>query len=102
MNDKKSTKNIIVISDLHCGCQLAICPPIVKYDSGGFYQPSPLQGKLWAMWREFWDEWVPVATKNEGFILVVNGDAIDGVHHNSVTQISHNITDQIQIGRAHV
>ena len=91
--------NIICISDIHAGCQLALCPPKVSLDNGGFYYPSRLQKKLWAMWREFWDEWVPMATKEEDFILVVNGDAIDGVHHNSVTQISHNITDQIQIAK---
>jgi hypothetical protein len=95
----KPIKNVVVISDTHSGCQLALCPPKVKLDSGGFYQPSPLQVKLWYMWREFWDEWVPMATKGEDFILVHNGDAIDGVHHNSVTQISHNITDQIQIAK---
>ena len=92
-------KNIIVISDIHCGCQLGLCPPKVKLDSGGTYHSSKLQKKVWKMWEYFWNEWTPMVTKGEPYIIVNNGDAIDGVHHSSVTQISHNITDQIQIAK---
>ncbi len=48
------------------------------------------------MWEEFWGEWVPRATHKEPFCVVHNGDAIDGVHHNSTTQWSHNLEDQSQ------
>ena len=96
---KAQVKNIIVISDTHCGCQLALMPPRVQLDNGGFFIQSAIQAKMWEMWRHFWDEWVPQVTKGEPYYIVHNGDAIDGVHHNSVTQITHNITDQIQIAR---
>lgn len=89
--------NIIVISDTHFGCKLALCPPKVYLDEGGTYEPSPLQKKLWGMWREFHDKWVPEATRGEPYILVHNGDCIDGVHHNSTTQISHNFNDQVNL-----
>lgn len=46
------------------------------------------------MWYEFWDEFVPMATKGEPYSVVMNGDAMDGVHHGSTTQWSHNLTDQ--------
>ena len=89
--------NLVVVSDLHCGCRLGICPPGgVQLDDGGTYQPSALQEKIYAMWRSFWDEFVPEATRGEPFGVVVNGDSIDGVHHNSTTQFSHNIGDQIR------
>jgi hypothetical protein len=39
-------------------------------------------------------------TGGRPFDLVFNGDAIDGVHHGSTTQISHNIGDQVALGRA--
>ena len=52
---------------------------------------------MWALWREFWDEWVPEVSRGEPFDLVHNGDVIDGVHHRSTTQISHNIQDQLLI-----
>jgi len=92
-------KNIVVISDSHCGCQLGLCPPEVKLDNGGTYQHSSLQKKVWDMWEYFWGNWVPMVTRNEPFILVHNGDVIDGSHHGSVTQITQNITDQIQIAK---
>jgi hypothetical protein len=92
-------KNIVVISDTHCGCQLALCPPEITLDNGGKYKQSELQAKLWFMWKSFWDDWIPKVTKDEDYIIVHNGDAIDGIHHNSVTQITHNITDQINIAR---
>lgn len=95
---KTSIRNIIVISDTHFGCQLGLCPPSgVKMDSGGEYHQSDLQKKTWAMWKEFWNVWVPKVTKGEDFVLVHNGDAVDGVHHGSVTQITHNITKQKNI-----
>lgn len=97
--EKGRIKNIIVVSDTHCGCQLALMPPTITLDNGQIVKQSPLQKKMWAMWENFWDEWVPQVTKGEPYFIVHNGDAIDGVHHNSVTQITHNITDQIQIAR---
>jgi hypothetical protein len=89
--------NIVVISDTHFGCKLGLCPPEVILDEGGTYHHSSLQAKVWAMWNEFWEDWIPEVTKGEPYILVHNGDVIDGVHHNSVTQISHNIEDQTKI-----
>jgi hypothetical protein len=77
---------------------MGLCPPAgARLDGGGTYAPSPLQAKVWDHWTEFWDVWVPRATQGEPYILVVNGDALDGVHHNSTTQISHNLADQHEI-----
>lgn len=92
------TQNIVVISDTHCGCKLALYPKKpVKLDEGGAYRQSPLQRKLWGMWENFWEEFVPHATRGEPYCVVHNGDAIDGVHHNSTSQISHDLGDQSRI-----
>ena len=91
-------KNVIVISDTHCGCKLGLMPPEVQLDEGTIIRQSPLQVKTWEMWNHFWDEWVPKVTKGEPYVVVHNGDAIDGVHHQSTTQVSQNITDQLMIG----
>lgn len=89
-------RNIVVVSDLHVGCRLGLCHPDgAALDDGGLYTPSPLQLKLWGIWREFWDIWVPKATHGEPYAVVCNGDAIDGTHHESTTQWSHNLGDQI-------
>jgi hypothetical protein len=94
MRVKSKVRNIICISDSHCGCQLGLCPPKIPLENGGSYRHSRLQSKVWNMWNEFWKEWVPMATEGEDYVVVHNGDAIDGIHHNSVTQITHNIEDQ--------
>ena len=91
----KKTRNVVVISDTHFGCKMGLCWPAgAAQDDGGPYKPSRLQKVVWRWWEEFWDDWVPKATKGEPFDLVHNGDVIDGVHHNSTTQFSHNIKDQ--------
>lgn len=92
---KGEIKNLVVISDTHCGCRGAICTPDgATLDDGGTYMPSKLQLKLWSYWEQFWGEFVPAVTKGEPFGVVHNGDAIDGVHHGSTTQLSNNLEDQ--------
>jgi hypothetical protein len=66
-------------------------------DDGGTYKPSDFQRKLWRYWREFWDEFVPEATRREPYAVIVNGDAREGVHHKATTPISHNEEDQEEI-----
>ncbi len=100
-NDLKNIRNIVVVSDTHCGCRVGICPPgDIPLDDGGSYRRSKFQAKMGAMWDEFWQTFVPEATRGEPFAVVFNGDAIDGVHHNSTTQISHNLEDQSRIAEA--
>lgn len=94
---RKTPRFIVCVSDTHAGCQLALCPKEgAALDGGGTYKPSALQMKLWDMWEEFW-RWVGGETRGEAWDLELNGDLIDGSHHGSVTQITHNITDQRKI-----
>lgn len=96
----KPIHNLVVISDLHCGCRLGLCPPDpVKLDDAAAYVATPLQRDVWGRWEEFWRDWVPKATRGEPFAVVVNGDALDGKHHNAVTQISQNLTDQARLAK---
>jgi len=91
----KNIRNIVVVSDLHSGCRMGLCHPgPVKLDDGGPYWPSSFQKKVWSFWEEFWGEFVPEVTRKEPFAVVINGDIIDGVHHQETTPISHNIGDQ--------
>lgn len=91
--------NLIIISDLHCGCRLGLCPPEVRLDDAAIYRHTPIQADIWKRWVIFWNEWVPEATKGEPFGVVLNGDAIDGSHHQAVTQITHNLADQARIAK---
>ena len=94
-------RNLIVVSDLHCGCQFGLCPPVAQhFNGGGQYIPSDLQKKVWLWWIEFWEEWVPMVTRKEPFAVLINGDSTDGVHHKATTQVSHNLNDQKEIARS--
>jgi len=46
--------NLIVVSDIHCGCKLGLCPPGDIPLDEGFYRASVLQQKVWGWWTEFW------------------------------------------------
>ena len=92
----KEIRNVVVFSDTHVGCQMGLCHPDgAALDDGGTYTPSALQVKVWRLWESFWGEWVPRVTHDEPFAVVFNGDAIDGSHHGSTTQWSHNLKDQV-------
>jgi len=90
-------KNIVVISDLHCGSQFGLMHRKIKIDGGQTVYPSLLQKKLSKFWRIWWGEYVPMLTKGEPYIVVNVGDTIDGRHHNATDQISQNLTDQVNI-----
>lgn len=99
--DRPNAPQLVAISDTHCGCRMGLIPPEgIVLDDGGTYSPSRFQLAMWEIWLEFWNEWVPRVTKGEPWDLLHNGDALDGVHHGSVTQISHNLEDQHKIARA--
>jgi len=93
-------RTCIVVSDTHCGDRMGLFPRQgVTLDEGADWKPTRLQRTLWEWWMEF-GEWVDDVTKGEAFVLVHNGDAIDGVHHGSTHQITQNLTDQRRIARA--
>lgn len=98
---KKKTKgiggvrHIVVVSDLHIGCQLGLCPKDGgRQAEGGVYTPSAFQQQLYSMWDAFWNDEIPRITEGEPYDIVINGDILDGSHHQSVSQWTHNITDQ--------
>lgn len=95
---KIEVKNLVVVSDTHCGCRMGLCPPTgASLDDGGRYMPSPIQNKVWSWWEEFWNNWVPQVTHGEPFAVVCNGDMVEGCHHRATSQISHNLEDQCEI-----
>ena len=95
----KQIKHIVVVSDLHAGSSVALCPPAIELDDGGVYQYSSYQSELYGWWAEFWESWVPRATSGEPYAVVINGDIIDGAHHNTSTLVSSNIADQARLAK---
>lgn len=90
--------NVVIISDTHCGCKLALCPPDgITLDEGNQIQPSAFQRWMWKQWEYFWNVFVPETIHDEPFYLIHNGDALDGMHHGTTTTFTNNWNDQIKI-----
>ncbi len=96
---KENITAAVIISDLHAGCQLGLCPPKVHLDEGGEYIPNEIQKILYEYWLEFWEVHVPDMTNGLPYCIIVNGDSLDGSHHGSTHQITHNLTDQGKIAK---
>ena len=72
-------RNILVVSDLHCGSIYGLLPEgFVTADAGGINQ-NPGQKYLWECWQHLAGE----VAKLDIHAVVVNGDAIDGEQRKS-------------------
>lgn len=92
---KASVLPLVVVSDLHVGCGMAIMPKDgVQVDGNNFVFPSPLQQKLHDWWQEFW-AWVDTECPN-GYDVCANGDLIDGMHHQNATHWTANEMAQVE------
>ncbi|OQB96745.1 MAG: hypothetical protein BWX86_00587 [Verrucomicrobia bacterium ADurb.Bin122] len=89
----RNAPNVAVVSDLHTGCQFALLAPGATLDGGAAVPLNAIQRKLWAMWRDYW-QFVRETCKGEAVSVVVNGDALEGRHHNAITQWTQNLSDQ--------
>jgi hypothetical protein len=77
---------IAVVSDLHIGSTVALCPPEgIELEDGGRYHPSQVQKWVWAKWIQFWAD-VKARAGMSPIITIVNGEFVDGNHHGT-TQI---------------
>lgn len=89
-------KAIAIISDLHFGSTTGLCPAEgMALDDGGEYKPSRFQVELAGAWKRFF-EWIDKKTDKgcDKRALVINGDLVDGVHHNTVAIATNNIMTQ--------
>ena len=81
-----------VVSDTHCGSTVGLCPPNgVMMDDGGRYLPSAPQIALWECWLDYWERVGAAREKRQPLICVVNGDAVEGLHHRSSQFVSSNL-----------
>ena len=92
-NPLKGIKDIIVIGDTHCGSKAALIDPDFKDKDGMGFSPSPRQMMLWNWWNEFW-RFAIQKTGGRPYIVVHNGDMIDGAHHGCVQLVTNNVQTQ--------
>ncbi len=86
-------KRIVVISDLHAGSVMGLCPPTVQIEGGGVYQANKYQQWLYDCWQD-----MAAHIKRLGKpILVINGDAVQGVNHKDGQLIGSELSLQVEI-----
>lgn len=89
---------VAVVSDLHSGSTVGLCPPIVTLDDGGEYRQSRAQGWLWENWLDFWRRMGQLKKDTRlPLVVIINGDLVDGDHHNTSQIITRNPNTQIDI-----
>jgi hypothetical protein len=92
---KQSVTKIVVISDLHIGSTLAMVPEGFITHDGAEVIPNAASRWLNECWTEF-NEWIDAQVGAQPFVLVINGDLIEGKHHSTTEIISSEIEDQIE------
>jgi hypothetical protein len=77
---------VAVVSDLHIGSTVALCPPEgIALEDGGRYHPSQVQKWIWEKWVQYWAD-VKARAGMSPIVTIINGEFIDGNHHGT-TQI---------------
>lgn len=81
---KPSTTAFVTISDLHVGSDVGLFPPGYRTIEKQIpISQSAFQEWLWACWLEIPAVVKGLAPTAKRFILVINGDVIEGIHHRS-------------------
>ena len=95
---KKSNRTVlVVVSDEHAGSTTGLLPPgNWTGRDGQTIKPSPGQRILWKQWEECWER-VLQLRKGANLVVVHNGDAIDGDHHDTTQLHTKNIEEQKQM-----
>jgi hypothetical protein len=83
---------VSIVSDTHFGSTVAICPPgPIKIDDGHTFYPSEHQQWIWNHWCNFWDRVAEEVKGVSRYIMVTNGDLVEGDHHNTPQLFSRNL-----------
>ena len=72
----------LVVSDLHCGSVYSLMPPNFVCGDGQVIGQSPVKKWAWKQWAGI-PKWVKSVTKGKRLNVIVNGDLIEGDHHES-------------------
>lgn len=89
---------LAVVSDLHVGSSVGLCPASTPLDDGGEYRASKAQRWLLGCWQDAWGKVYGLRDKHKAALwVVVNGDAVDGDHHQTYQLWSRSPEEQIGV-----
>ena len=73
---------VVPISDMHSGGSTALFPDSIRWFKHGNHTPNSTQVEIFKHWMKC-AESVAVDRKGKDMIIVVDGDSVDGNHHNT-------------------
>lgn len=87
-----------IVSDIHAGSTVAVCPPRVTLDDGGEYLGSKAQRWLWEKYNHYWTQVQAIRKKEKAELIAgFNGDLVDGNHHGTTQILSGNPNAQASV-----
>lgn len=87
---------LVALSDMHSGSTKALfLPRMVQFEHTN-YTPTAQQKQMYKHWMKC-AEWVKEHRQGKKLIIVHNGDAIDGIHHDTREIISYKWDDHVRI-----
>lgn len=93
-------RKVVVVSDLHCGSVYGLLPPDFVTLEGNEVRQNLVQRWLWSCWEDATLRWLPAFVGKDPWCLIVNGDAIEGVHHGGREIISPDTADHVNAAEA--
>lgn len=87
-------KLAVLLSDLHVGASSGILPPDFVTFEGNVIGQNPYQKWLWKCWTDGW-KWAKGVIGKDEWIAVINGDCIDGHHHDTREIFSPDVADHV-------
>jgi len=91
---------IAALADLHVGSPFALCPPTWNLPDGATpLNPNELQSIIRAHWQACWDK-LAALRKGARLIVVLAGDACEGLHHDTVQVTTARLEVQEQMAVA--
>ena len=89
---------LVVVSDLHCGSDVGLAPPMVSIKSGNVisHGKNAVQEWLWLCWSDMILR-VNEIVGDDSFALLINGDATEGIHHRDSAVIAATIEEHVAI-----
>ena len=89
---------LVIVSDTHCGGATALCPP--RFDeSRDTPDGRECRAFLWEAWKRFANHWLPGRLGGRPYTLVVNGDCIEGLHHDRAQILTTSLPRQWRMFR---
>jgi hypothetical protein len=95
---KKRPLVTVCLSDVHCGSIVGLMPPEFVLDSGNVLRhgKNAAQRWLWSCWLDVWDE-INAILDGDPFVLALNGDMTEGVHHGGKELVAQKSREHAQI-----